>query len=99
MSTVDHKRDIDTPLTWVYPVSFKWTPKMEDIGKEGFMALYTLDNQNDIKEFNEDNNSILEVGPYITIIVTSPIMIEKETGIKQKKEPKIEKKIVPKTAN
>lgn len=98
MSTVDHYGDSPS-MVWVESARFQWTPKMTDIGKEGFMALYTLDNQNDIKEYNEDNNSTLKVGPYITIIVTPPVMIEKETGITPKEEPKIEKKLVPKTTN
>ena len=83
-------------LYWPKKTGFIWTPKMEDIGKY-FMALCTLDNQNEIKEFNEDNNSTLKVGPYVRVIVTQPI--EKKTGITPKKDPKIEKKLVPKTTN
>jgi hypothetical protein len=60
--------------TWTGYTVFQWTPKAEHVGKQGLLVLCNADNKNDIKEPDENNNSVFDIGPYVSFIVKHKII-------------------------
>jgi hypothetical protein len=60
--------------TWTGYTVYQWTPKAEHVGKKGLLILCTVDNKNDIKEPDEENNSVLDIGPYVSFVVKHKII-------------------------
>ena len=60
--------------TWTGYTVYQWTPQAKHVGKKGLLVLCTVDNKNDIKETDEENNSVLDIGPYVSFVVKHKII-------------------------
>lgn len=71
-----------SPKVWHGYVTNQWKPEAKHVGKKGLTVLCTVDNKSNIKETDEDNNSVLKIGPYVTFVVKYKIIAP---GINKKK--------------
>jgi hypothetical protein len=75
---LQHRRHPFPYVRWKRNFVFRWTPKLEDIGKN-YLLYFRVDWKNDIEEFDETNNDILFDSPSLAIrIIVRPKMVIKK---------------------